>query len=51
MRSVVGANTEGRRFGIFVEPRGNVLLLDIALDSTFQMPRAASAAALAPPTH
>jgi K+-transporting ATPase ATPase C chain len=38
VRRVVEAHTEGRQFGIFGEPRVNVLLLNIAIDSTFPMP-------------
>ncbi|MBC7841519.1 MAG: potassium-transporting ATPase subunit KdpC [Gemmatimonadaceae bacterium] len=45
VRRVVDAHTEGRQFGIFGEPRVNVLLLNIAIDSTFPMPSAATAAA------
>lgn len=42
MRKVVDAHTQGRQFGILGEPRVNVLLLNIAIDSAFPMPRAAS---------
>ena len=35
IQSLVDAHTEGRQFGFFGEPRVNVLLLDIALDSAF----------------
>jgi K+-transporting ATPase ATPase C chain len=51
VRQVVDAHTEGRQFGIFGEPRVNVLLLNIAIDSTFPMPHAATAAAPASSTH
>lgn len=32
LRKIVAANTEGRQFGIFGEPRVNVLKLNLALD-------------------
>jgi K+-transporting ATPase ATPase C chain len=35
VRAMVQARTEGRQFGLFGEPRVNVLLLNIALDSAF----------------
>lgn len=40
MRRLVDARTEGRQFGIFGEPRVNVLLINIAVDSAF--PRAST---------
>ena len=35
LRQVVDAHTEGRQFGILGDPRVNVLLLNIAVDSAF----------------
>lgn len=44
VRTLVAARTEGRQFGIFGEPRVNVLLLNIAIDSQFPMRQAARTA-------
>ncbi len=37
IRRLLDERTEGRQFGLFGEPRVNVLLLNIALDSAFPM--------------
>jgi len=44
VRRVVDAHTAGRQFGVFGEPRMNVLLLNIAIDSAFPSVRAGESA-------
>jgi K+-transporting ATPase ATPase C chain len=40
IRSLVAAHTSGRQFGLLGEPRVNVLLLNLALDSALPVPAA-----------
>lgn len=43
VQTLVASHTRGRQFGFFGEPRVNVLLLNLALDSSFSRTTAASA--------
>jgi K+-transporting ATPase ATPase C chain len=45
VRAILDAHTQGRQFGFFGEPRVNVLLLNIAIDSAFGAPKPLPAAA------
>ena len=47
VRRLVEARTEGRQFGVFGEPRVNVLLLNIAVDSAFPMVKTSAVPAAA----
>lgn len=42
LQQLLDRHTEGRQFGILGEPRVNVLLLNIAVDSAFPLPRPAA---------
>jgi K+-transporting ATPase ATPase C chain len=44
IRALLDAHTQGRQFGFFGDPRVNVLLLNIAVDSAFPMTRQPAAA-------
>lgn len=48
VRAIVDAHTEGRQFGFFGDPRVNVLLLNIAIDSAFGGPTPLRAAPARP---
>lgn len=44
IRALLDAHTQGRQFGFFGDPRVNVLLLNIAVDSAFPMTKQPAAA-------
>jgi len=44
VRAIIDAHTQGRQFGFFGDPRVNVLLTNIALDSAFGAPKPLPAA-------
>lgn len=48
VRAIVDAHTEGRQFGFFGDPRVNVLLLNIAIDSALGGPKPLPAAPARP---
>lgn len=49
IRGVLDAHTQRRQFGLLGEPRVNVLLLNLAVDSAFPMPKTAAPTAPAKP--
>ena len=46
MQRLLDAHIEGRQFGIFGEPRVNVLLLNVAIDSAFPLSRSVTSTPL-----